>query len=161
MKKAATALSAILFAATIFVSPAIAREPIFYPSAGNMPFSEAVQVGDMLYLSGQIGVAPGDNKVAEGGITGQTRQTMENIKATLTRRGLDFSDVVKCTVMLADMRDWAAFNAVYVSYFPNGSYPARSAFGSNGLAFNGAIELECWAYNPPTPPRARNVRRRN
>lgn len=124
--------------------------PIFYSNGSNLPFSEAVQVGDMLYLSGQIGVAPGDNKLASGGISGETRQTMENIGATLSRRGLDFSSVVKCTVMLADMADWQAFNAVYVTYFTNGRLPARSAFGSTGLAYNGRIELECWAHNPQT-----------
>ena len=152
-------LSNLIIAALIAAAPANAREPIFYPSMGNLPFSEAVQVGDMLYLSGQIGVAPGDNKLVAGGIEPQARQTMENIKATLERRNLGFKDVVKCTVMLANMADWPAFNTVYISYFPNGKYPARSAFGSNGLAYNGAIELECWAYNPQSPARVRQKRR--
>ncbi|MEQ1725086.1 MAG: RidA family protein [Sphingopyxis sp.] len=114
----------------------------------TLPFSESVQAGDMLYLSGQIGVVPGTTTLAPGGIEGETRQTMENIRGVLSRRRLGFDDVVKCTVMLADMRDWAAFNTVYVSYFTAGRLPARSAFGSNGLAYGGRIELECWAYNP-------------
>src|SRR3546814_16697146 len=96
----------------------------------------------MLYLSGQIGVAPGTTTLAEGGIEGETRQTMENIRGILIRRGLSFDDVVKCTVMLADMGAWPAFNAVYVSYFTAGRLPARSAFGSTGLAYGGRIELE-------------------
>lgn len=141
-----------IIAFLLVAAPASAAPPIFYPSVGELPFSEAVQVGDMLYLSGQIGVAPGDNKLAEGGIEGQTRQTMENIKATLNRQGLGFKDVVKCTVMLANMADWPAFNRVYTSYFPDKKYPARSAFGSSGLAYGGAIELECWAYNPKGNP---------
>jgi len=145
MKKTLAAGLLSLFALS---SCASAGEPIFYSTGTNMPFSEAVQVGDMLYLSGQIGVAPGDNKLASGGITGETRQTMDNIGATLQRRGLGFSSIVKCTVMLADMADWQAFNAVYVTYFTPGRLPARSAFGSTGLAYNGRIELECWAYNP-------------
>ena len=116
--------------------------------ASGLPFSESVQAGDMLYLAGQIGVAPGTTTLAPGGIEGETRQAMENIRGVLARRGLDFDDVVKCTVMLADMRDWPAFNAAYVPYFTAGRLPARSAFGSNGLAYGGRIELECWAYNP-------------
>lgn len=149
----------IIIALSIAAAPVSAGEPIFYPNSANLPFSEAVQVGDMLYLSGQIGVAPGENKLVAGGIELQTKQTMENIKATLERRGLGFKDVVKCTVMLANMADWPAFNSVYISYFPNGKYPARSAFGSNGLAYNGAIELECWAYNPQRPASHRKKRR--
>lgn len=121
--------------------------PAYYGD-GELPFSEAVRAGDMLYLSGQIGVVPGETKLVKGGIEAQTRQTMENIKAVLKRRGLGFDDVVKCTVMLADMRDWPKFNEVYVSYFTPGKLPARSAFGSSGLAYGGRLELECWAYVP-------------
>jgi len=88
-----------------------------YPAAKGLPFSEAVQVGDMLYLSGQIGVAPGENKLVSGGIEAEARQAMDNIGATLERRGIGFDALVKCTVMLADMADWPAFNKVYVSYF--------------------------------------------
>ncbi|MEQ1510662.1 MAG: RidA family protein [Sphingopyxis sp.] len=127
---------------------AVGRPTAQHFGASALPFSEAVQAGDMLYLSGQIGVAPGTTALVPGGIEGETRQTMENIRGVLSRRGLDFDDVVKCTVMLADMRDWPAFNSVYVGYFTAGRLPARSAFGANGLAYGGRIELECWAYNP-------------
>lgn len=138
--------SAVGLAACTAAPPVVKSLEFFGPSA--MPFSESVQAGDMLYLSGQIGVAPGTTTLAAGGIEGETRQTMENIRDVLARRGLDFDDVVKCTVMLADMADWPAFNAVYVSYFSPGRLPARSAFGSSGLAYGGKVELECWAYNP-------------
>lgn len=127
--------------------PAGAAPPVYH-SADGMPFSEAVQVGDMLYLSGQIGVVPGTTTPVAGGMAAKARQTMENIRAVLARHGLTFDDVVKCTVMLADMADWPAFNEVYVPYFKPGRLPARSAFGSSGLAYGGRIELECWAWNP-------------
>jgi len=122
--------------------------PVQYYSVKGVPFSEAVQVGDMLYLSGQIGVAPGSAKLAPGGIDGEARQAMDNIGAILTRRGLTFDAVVKCTAMLADMNDWPAFNKAYVSYFKPDRLPARSAFAASGLALGGRVELECWAYNP-------------
>lgn len=99
--------------------PPVRNAPIYY-GQGGLPFSEAVKVGDMLYLSGQIGVRPGENKLVEGGIEAEARQTMENIGAVLERRGLSFDDIVKCTVMLADMRDWPRFNEVYLRYFKPG-----------------------------------------
>lgn len=123
-------------------------EAVTYYGAGDMPFSEAVQVGDMLYLSGQIGAVPGATALSPGGIEGETRQVMENIGAILTRRGLTYNAVVKCTAMLSDMNDWPAFNKIYVSYFHRDRLPARSAFAANGVALGGKIELECWAYNP-------------
>ncbi len=111
----------------------------------GLPFSAAVRAGDMLYLSGALGNLPGTLTLAAGGMTGQARQTMENIGAVLRYCGLDFEDVVKCTVMLADMSEWSAFNAIYVAYFRPGRLPARSAFGCNGLALGGKLEVECVA----------------
>ena len=108
------------------------------------PFSEAVRVGDILFLSGQIGMQA-DGKLPAT-FEGQARQTMENIGATLKQRGLGWGDVVKCTVFIADMKNWPAFNAVYVPYFPAGKLPARSAVGANGLALGALLELECLAY---------------
>lgn len=144
---------AAAFAASAMLAlPSGAKPPIYYGTEG-MPFSEAVQVGDMLYLSGQIGVEPGKTSVVPGGIEAEARQTMDNIGAVLKRRGLGFGAIVKCTVMLADMKDWPAFNTVYVSYFKPGKLPARSAFGSTGLAYGGRIELECWAHNPVRQPK--------
>ena len=110
----------------------------------NLPFSEAVRVGDMLYLSGQLGILPGTTDLAPGGIEGESRQAMENIKSVLERNGSSMDKIVKCTVMIADIAEWPAFNEVYVTYFP-GPKPARSAFGAAGLALNGRVEVECWA----------------
>ena len=108
------------------------------------PFSEAVEANDFAFLSGQIGTDPETAELVEGGIEAEARQVMENIKAALERRGLGFEDVVKCTVMIDDMGDWPAFNAVYADYF-EGDFPARSAFGADGLAIGAAVEVECIA----------------
>ena len=108
------------------------------------PFSSAVRVGDILYLSGAIGVGP--NGQLPQGIEAQTKQMMDNIAAVLKRAGLGWGDVFKCTVMLDNMADWPAFNRAYVPYFPAGKLPARSAFGADGLALGALVELECMAY---------------
>jgi 2-iminobutanoate/2-iminopropanoate deaminase len=115
-------------------------------AAAKLPFSQAVRVGDVLYLSGNLGNVPGTRDLAAGGIEAETRQTMENIGTVLKANGLSFDDVFKCTVMLADMAKWGDFNKVYVTYFKPGRLPARSAFGANGLALGAQVELECWAY---------------
>src|SRR3989454_2658850 len=91
----------------------------------GLPFSSAVRVGDLLFLSGQIGNVPGTRRLADGGITGQTRQVLENIKAVLAFAGSSLDRAVKCTVFLADIQDFAAMNAVYATYFPKDP-PARS-----------------------------------
>lgn len=109
----------------------------------DLPFSAAVRVGHTLYLSGMIGNLPGTMELAPGGIQGQTRQALENIKATLEHAGSSMDRVVKCTVFLADMSEWAAMNEVYVTFFQ--TPPARSAFGANGLALDGKLEIECIA----------------
>jgi len=109
-----------------------------------LPFSEAVRVGDVLYLSGQIGIGS-DDKLPEG-IEAQTRQAMDNIGTVLKRAGLGYGDVFHCTAFLSDMKNWPAFNKVYVPYFPAGKLPARSAFGANGLARGALLEIECQAY---------------
>ena len=109
-----------------------------------LPFSEAVRVGDVLYLSGQLGRGP-DGKLPEG-IEAQTKQTLDNIGATLKLAGLTHADIFHCTAMLADMKLWPDFNKAYVGYFPEGKRPARSAFGASGLALGALVELECQAY---------------
>ena len=109
-----------------------------------LPFSDAVRVGDVLYLSGQLGIGP-DGKLPDG-IEAQTKQALENVGAILKRAGLGYSDVFHCTAMLSDMANWPAMNKVYVTYFPEGKRPARSAFGASGLALGALIELECQAY---------------
>ena len=113
-------------------------------SLADLPFSEAVRVGDWLILSGQIGIDPETGALSPGGIKAETKQTMENIKLTLEKYGSSMDQVVKCTVMLADISEWAAMNEVYVTYFPDHK-PARSAFGTSGLAMGARLEIECWA----------------
>jgi 2-iminobutanoate/2-iminopropanoate deaminase len=109
-----------------------------------LPFSDAVRVGDTLYLSGQLGIGA-DGKLPDG-IEAQTKQALDNVGAILKRAGLGYGDVFHCTAMLSDMKNWPAMNAVYVTYFPEGKRPARSAFGASGLALGALIELECQAY---------------
>ena len=95
----------------------------------------------------EIRVMPASHVVKlPAGIEAQARQTMDNIGAVLKRSGLGFGDVVKCTVMLDNMADWPAFNKVYVTYFPDAKFPARSAFGADGLALGALVEIECIAY---------------
>ena len=111
----------------------------------NPPFSEAVRAGDTLYLSGQIGIDPSTGKLAPGGIKAESKQTMENIKSTLARHGYGMEHLVKCTVMLADIAEWGAFNEMYRPFFKD-NYPARSAFAGSGLALGARVEVECLAY---------------
>lgn len=110
----------------------------------ELPFSEAVRVDDTLYLAGQLGVKPGTLELAPGGIEGEARQAMENIRAVLARNDLTLDDLVKCTAMLADISEWERFNAVYRTFFDK-HYPARSAFGTSGLGLGGRVEIECIA----------------
>jgi 2-iminobutanoate/2-iminopropanoate deaminase len=110
----------------------------------NRPFSEAVRVGNILYLSGVIGTVPGTPQLAPGGIEAETKQALENISAVLQRNGSSMDQVIKCTVMLADMSEWARMNAVYVTFFPK-HFPARSAMGVSGLALGARTEIECIA----------------
>ena len=111
----------------------------------NVPFSEAVRVGNTLYLSGNIGNIPGKKQLVEGGIKAETKQAMENIKRVLQRNGSSFDKVFKCTVMLADIKEWGEMNQVYTTYFPENRFPARSAFGASGLALGARTEITCMA----------------
>jgi reactive intermediate/imine deaminase len=126
--------------------PAMAAEVTFHddgPLAGKgYPFSESVRVGDLLFLAGQIGDRGG--QLVDGGIEAEARQTLRNIESTLQRRGLGLPNVVKCTVFLADIGEWARFNEVYKEFFKP-PYPARSALGVNGLAMDARTEVECIA----------------
>ena len=114
-----------------------------FPTKTSLPFSAAVRVGNMLYLSGQMGTDESTTLVP-GGIEAETRQTLANMKAILERHGSSLDHVVKCTVMMADMAEWPAMNAVYVQHFPL-HLPARSAFGAASLALGGRVEIECIA----------------
>jgi reactive intermediate/imine deaminase len=148
-------LAALLAAAPVAVS-AQPRPPVehFGAPALNgqpLPFSSAVRVGEVLYLSGQIGLGA-DGRLPEG-IEAQTRQTMENIGAILRSAGRGWDDVFHCTAMLENMAEWPAFNRVYVTYFTPGRLPARSALGADGLALGALVEVECQAYAGPAAPR--------
>ncbi len=110
----------------------------------DLPFSEAVRVGDLLFVSGQIGNLPGTLELAPGGLEAQARRALDNMAAVLARHGASLADVVKVTVFLDDIGDWPAFNEVYVGYFP-GPKPARSALGADGLALGALLEVECIA----------------
>ena len=117
------------------------------PFAGKgFPYSESARVGNLLFIAGQIGEDT-DGKLVPGGIEAEAEQMMLNIKAVLSRRGLALEHVVKCTVFLADIAEWGAFNEVYKKHFSH-PYPARSALGANGLAVNARVEMECIAGYP-------------
>jgi len=109
----------------------------------DLPFSSAVRVDNLLFLSGALGYDREAGALVEGGIQPETRKTLENISQTLETFGSSMDKVVKCTVFLADMSEWAAMNEVYTTFFPN--KPARSALGANGLALNARTEIECIA----------------
>lgn len=121
------------------------KEVIRMPGAlEGLPFSTAVRVGDLLFLSGQIGTKPGTRELAAGGVAAQTRQTMENIKTVLEYAGSSLDRVVKCTVFLKNIDDYGAVNEVYASYFTEDP-PARSAVAGSGLALGASVEIECIA----------------
>lgn len=140
----ALALIGIAAMATAADAPPLERigEPML--NGQRLPFSSAVRAGDTVYLSGALGITP-DGKLGEG-MEAQARLAMDNLGNALKSAGLGWGDVAKCTVMLDDMKDWPAFNQVYVTYFPGGKYPARSAFGTDGLALGALVEVECIAY---------------
>jgi 2-iminobutanoate/2-iminopropanoate deaminase len=128
-----------------------AAEPAPIERTGNivlngraLPFSNAVRAGETVWLSGQIGLKPDGTLPPD--FEGQARQTMDNIAAILKSVKLGWGDVAKCTVMLDNMTDWPKFNPIYASYFPDGKFPARSAFGADGLALGALLEVECTAY---------------
>jgi reactive intermediate/imine deaminase len=115
-------------------------------AAASLPFSPAVRVGSMLYLAGQLGTDSTGNLVP-GGVEAETRQALTNIKKLLEANGSSMDHVVKCLVMLADIGEWARMNTVYVTFFPTHK-PARSAFGTSGLARSARLEIECMATVP-------------
>ncbi len=139
----------VWLAALSVMTSAIAGERIEYLNSSgtlpdNLPFSAAVRVGNTLYLSGQVGVLPGTMKLAPGGLEAEALQVMKNIEAVLHANGYKLKHLVKCTVMLADIADWAAFNVVYQDFLQK-PYPARSAFGTSGLGLGARLEVECMA----------------
>lgn len=114
--------------------------------APTRPFSPAVRVGNLLYLAGQIGTDPSaGGTVVPGGIAAETRQVMQNIKRVAESVGSSMDRLAKCTVFMADMKEWDAMNEVYRTFFTAPNFPARSALGVNGLALNARVEIECIA----------------
>jgi len=105
------------------------------------PYSQAVEVNGILFISGQIPIDPGTGKIVEGGITEQTEQVMRNVGAVLTEAGLGFSNVVKSTCLLTDMENFAAMNSVYGKYYPSNP-PARAAYAVVKLPLGAMVEIE-------------------
>ena len=123
-------------------SAAVEYQSASNPSARTL--SDFVRVGNILYLSGKLGTDSAGN-LAAGGIGPETKQTLENIKDVLEKNGSSMDNVIKCTVMLADIKDWADMNTVYVTFFKKERLPARSALGVSGLVRNARVEIECMA----------------
>ena len=145
-----------LIAASVCTLAACETLPAEAPSAGEIrhyvkdayqdagfPFSSAVEADGWVFLAGEHGTTP-EAGLVPGGIEPETRQTMDNIQATLAANDLSWDNVVKCTVFLADIAEWPAFNGIYKTYF-DGNFPARSALGANGLALGARVEIECIA----------------
>ncbi|MBO6608033.1 Rid family detoxifying hydrolase [Psychroserpens sp.] len=110
------------------------------PKKINAPFSDAVEANGFLFLAGQVGMDQGTRTLVQGGIKAETKQCIENIKAVLEQHGSSLDRVVKCTVILKQIEDFAAFNEVYKTYFPN--KPARTTFAASGLAVGAQIEID-------------------
>ncbi|MBP3777060.1 MAG: RidA family protein [Prevotella sp.] len=105
------------------------------------PYSQAIQVGNLIYTSGQIPIDPNTGSFVEGGIQEQTRQSLNNVKAVLEEAGINMSHVVKTTVFLADMADFAEMNNIYAEFFSQ-PYPARSAVAVKALPKGALVEIE-------------------
>lgn len=116
----------------------VARLPVFTP---------AVRVGDLIFLSGAIGTVGNELRLIEGGVGPETRQTLENLETVIEAAGGTLADMVKCTVFLADINDYAAMNEVYLEFFGDNP-PARSAMAGSGLALGALVEIECIARDP-------------
>ena len=146
--KRTLAIFALMAASPLAAKPRPPVEHIGAPTlnGARLPFSEAVRVGDLLFLSGQLGRRADGTLLAD--FDAQARQVMDNIGTVLATAKVGWGDVVKCTVMLDDMANWPAFNRIYMTYFKDGKFPARSAFGADGLALGAALEVECIAHAP-------------
>ncbi len=124
-----------------------AQDPVFHQTdaqkAADAPYSEAVSVGNTVYLAGQVPRAPAGELPSD--IKGQAHLVMKQIKALTEKYGSSMDRVAKCTVFLTDIREWGAFNEVYKQYFKSGNRPARSAFEVGGLGLGYRLEVECIA----------------
>ena len=124
-----------------------ARETIHTIAAPEAigPYAQAVAAGAYVFTSGQIGLDPASGQLVDGGVEAQTRQVMANLAAVLAAAGLTFGDVVKTTLFLADMNDFAAVNAVYAESFGDGPKPARSTVAAAGLPRGARVEIDAIA----------------
>lgn len=142
--------------ATLVIAASMAVAPTSYAQGGKQVFnppnarpggvlSSAVRVGDIVFLSGSLGTKPGGGGLADGGIEGQTRQALENIKTSATLAGVTMADIAKCSVFLTDVANFQAMNGVYREFFPTDP-PARTTVAVAALVVPGAlIEIECIA----------------
>ncbi|HZS05491.1 MAG TPA: RidA family protein [Blastocatellia bacterium] len=142
-------LTVVTFALTLSAEPRQQKSApsVEYSSAMSSTsrnLSDVVRVGDLLYLSGKLGT-DSSGKLVPGGIAAETRQTLENIRGMLEKNGSSLDQVVKCTVMLADIKEWAEMNSAYTTFFRKERLPARSAFGTSGLVLGARVEIECIA----------------
>jgi len=120
------------------------RQVVHVGAVAGLPFSPAIRTGNLVFLSGEIGNVPGTRNLVPGGVSAETRQAMENIRAVLEAAGSSMDRIVKCTVYLADLAEYQAMNAVYATYF-TADPPARSAIQVAGLVFGARVEIECVA----------------
>lgn len=150
----AALLPSLLCAASALAAEPALPKPEFLNSPEaekrDRPFSEAVRAGDLLFLAGQLGVDSATDNLVPGGIKPEARQALQLMQGILERNGSSLAEVVKCTVFLADIAEWPAFNEVYREFFKK-PFPARSAFAASGLARGGRVEVECVAYAPVRP----------
>lgn len=133
----------------LFLTGCAATAPVYrmVPERASLdvPYSDAVRAGNLLFLSGAVGQVPGKRQLVAGGIVPETRQALENIKRNLEANGSSLDRVVKCTVYLADINDWETMNGIYREYFPRNK-PARTTVGVNGLPIGARVEIECIAF---------------
>ena len=145
------ARKAVPLLCALAVAESDAAPPRFFPSAPlagtALPFSEAVQVGHLLFVSGQIGNVPGRLELVPGGVAAEARQALANVRSVLERHASSLENVVKCTIFLAEIQEWGAFNEVFREFFSR-CLPARSALAGSGLALGARVEVECVAFVP-------------
>jgi len=117
---------------------------LFFPAENGRPFSAAVRIGNSVYTSGVLGVAPDGTLPSDFSV--QATNAMQAVADQLKLAGASMNDVYRCNVSLSDMKNIPSFNAVYVKYFQPDRLPVRMAIGVNGLARDAAVEVECDAY---------------
>ncbi len=109
------------------------------------PYSQAILAGNTLYVSGQIAIDPANGNMKTGNLPDETRQVMENLKAVLLAAGMNFDNVVKCSIFLSDMNNFSVVNEIYGSYFSENNYPARETVEVSTLPKNVNVEISCIA----------------